>query len=366
MRILYVSRHFNRSGYYILEHLLRDKNCTLAAVLLPKPKRKQWLDDPVLAPFEVLRYTIETRYYRCRPVRFMKSLRRLARRHLAPVLELASLKTEAAYETLKRLNLDLIVLGGGWPELIPRRVIRLPRLGVINTHPSLLPEFRGTDVHRWQICKGVFTSGTSIHYIDEQFDTGDIIGQVAIKVTDEDIPQSLFERSALSSVSLMGRVLDRIAEAAPNRVQGIRQEKRDDRSTYFSRWRWNDGDFLRMDWTGSARENWRFIRACCQESYKYNGPSFTLRGKEYIIREAGLAQHQGGVVGEICIINAEGVGVRCGSGDTILMIQQIQRGGPDLIWSRGQPGAWFTKREGLQVGDNLMSLSEIGGRSLAT
>lgn len=358
MRILYVSRHFNRSGYYILEHLLRDGRYTPVAVLLPRPKRKQWLDDPVLAPFEALRYTIETRYYRCRPVRFMKSLKRLARRHRVPVLELASIKTEAAYATLKSLNLDLIVLGGGWPELIPRRVIRLPRLGVINTHPSLLPEFRGTDVHRWQICTGVSTSGMTIHYIDEQFDTGDIIDQVAIKVTDEDIPQSLFEKAARASVSLMARALDRIAEAVPNRVQGIKQKRRDDKSRYFSRWHWNDRDFLRIDWTRSARENWRFIRACCQESYKYNGPFFTLRGKEYIIREASLAQHQSGVVGEICIINAEGVGVRCGSADTILMIQQIQRGGPDLIWSRGHPGAWFTKREGMQVGDNLMALSK--------
>jgi methionyl-tRNA formyltransferase len=251
---------------------------------------------------------------------------------------------------------DLIVLGGGWPELIPGRVIRLPRLGIINTHPSLLPEFRGTDVHRWQIYKGGSASGATIHYIDEQFDTGDIIDQVAIEVTDEDIPQSLFEKAARASVPLMACVLERIAEVAPHRIQGIKQKELDDKSKYYRKWRWNNKNFLRLDWARSAEENWRFIRACCQESYKYNGPFFNVRGREYIVREAGLAQHLGGIVGEICVINEQGVGIRCGSTDTILMIKQIQRGGLNLAWRRGHTGAWLAKQEGLKVGDNLVSL----------
>jgi len=360
MRILYVSRNFNRSGYYILEYLLRTNKNTIAGVLLPKPKKKQWLDNPILAPFEKLRYSIESSYYQCRPIRFMKSIKLLSKEHRLPLFEIDSIKTDATYELLKNLNVDLIVLGGGWPQLIPRRVIDLPRLGVINTHPSLLPEFRGTDIHRWQIYKGESTSGTTIHYIDEQFDTGNILGQELIEVTEEDIPQTLFEKAAHASLPLMARVLDRIAEAAPYKVQGIKQEERDEKSRYFRKWPWEDRHFLRMDWTRSAEENWKFIRACCQESYKYNGPFLNVCGREYIIREAGLVQHHGGVVGEICFINDQGVGIRCGSTNTILLIKQIQCGGIGFARSlySGHPGAWFTRRERLKVGDNLELLSK--------
>ena len=97
------------------------------------------------------------------------------------------------------LELDLIVLGGGWPELLPLNIIEAPLIGSINTHPSLLPDFRGTDIVRWQVFNNVKKTGVTIHYMDERFDTGQIIGQVEMDVEDIETPQLITTKLAKMS-----------------------------------------------------------------------------------------------------------------------------------------------------------------------
>lgn len=361
MRFLYICRQFNRSGYYILQHLLQGGKFIPVGILQPKPHIQELVDDPTNRALENERYAKEVVYYGCQPLRFRQSIRELADAYKVPSIELQEIKSDAAYQWFKSLDLDLIVLGGGWKQLIPKRLIVLPRLGIINTHPSLLPDFRGTDVHRWQVYQGVSTSGITIHYIDRTFDTGDILGQSAVAISPNDTPQELADHTGCLAGQLMQEVLERIATAMPERVEGIPQPYRDDSSRYYSRWRWEDRPFLRLDWTRPAEELRRFVLACTQESYKYNGAFFYAHGREYILRTASVQEYRGrGQPGEVLSIDTNGVRVSCQNDGQALLMTQVQPAteGGWLNHFHSEPAidaAHFALIAGLVVGDRLTS-----------
>lgn len=362
MRWLYVSRQNNRSGFHILEHLLQEGIHIPTAILLPRASKPNLLGNATQAQEDMERYSIDVAFYGCRPLRFHKSIQKLSENAGIDVTARTTIKNDETYEWIRSLSLDLIVLGGGWPELLPKRIIDIPRLGTINTHPSLLPEFRGTDVHRWQVYHGIQYSGTTIHYVDEHFDTGAILGQAVVEVHPDDVPQELAENAAIVAGPLMSDVLNQIFQADPKRLQGNPQTARGEFSRYFSRWRWEDRDFLQINWKRPATDLSRFIRACTQETYRYNGPFFRVRGYEYIIRLADVTCHDGrGYPGEVIRIDDDVI-VRCEESEVALRLMQIQpiRSGDWATCSHSEraviAGVLFC-RDGISVGDNLIKLS---------
>jgi methionyl-tRNA formyltransferase len=361
MRFLYICRQFNRSGYYILKSLLQGGKHLPLMVMLPQPHLPELIDEPEQLNAVREEYLEEVAYYGCQPLRCFKSIRSLADDYNIPVVERQEIKSDRAYEWLESLDLDLIVLGGGWKQLIPKRIINLPRYGILNTHPSLLPNFRGTDVHRWQIYEGATISGITVHYLDESFDTGDILGQVEVEVTDRDTPQDIAEKTGRVAGGLMVRILDKIAETIPDRLLGKPQTHLDDRSRYYSRWRWDNLEFLRIDWSRSARDISNFVRSCSQESYKYNGAFFFVCDKQYILRQTIIEKYiGGGESGEILRIDNKGILVYCRDDGEALLITQIQpttaEGWRNLFHSEPaiEPNS-LMETIGLRVGDRLES-----------
>jgi phosphoribosylglycinamide formyltransferase 1 len=104
----------------------------------------------------------------------------------------------AAWESALRADLEAhrpeaVVLAGfmrilsgaflaGWPDR------------VINTHPSLLPAFRGAHAVRDALAYGVRLTGSTVHLVDEQVDHGPIVAQRAVEVRDDDTEATLHER----------------------------------------------------------------------------------------------------------------------------------------------------------------------------
>lgn len=335
MRFLYVSRNLNRSGYWILRHLLEKTSFRPCVVLLPESPHTSSLDKHSSAPSEVQHYQEEIRRSGAPPLKFLNSIQLLAEDAGLPVCRRRTLKSDESLSWIRSLDPDLITLGGGWPELLPEGLISLPTLGVINTHPSLLPEFRGTDVHRWQIAHGVTRSGATIHYVDARFDQGEILGQASVEIGMEDTPQDLADKSARVAGPLMEEVLSRIRAAAPRRIRGMPQLHRGDITRYFSRWKWESEDFLRVNWNQTAVEIACFVRACTQESYQYNGPFFDLAGHRVIIREAvPSSSNSQGMPGEVLEASSDGLLVACGTLGSVLLIRKIQITRPE-DWPKG-------------------------------
>jgi methionyl-tRNA formyltransferase len=80
------------------------------------------------------------------------------------------------YELLREYKPD-IMLVATFDKKIPLKISTIPRMGAINIHPSLLPDYRGPTPTHWAIINGESESGVTFHYISEDFDLGDILFQ---------------------------------------------------------------------------------------------------------------------------------------------------------------------------------------------
>lgn len=84
---------------------------------------------------------------------------------------------------LSQLNPDLVVVAC-FPKLLPPSWLAIPKLGCLNLHPSLLPNYRGIAPMFWQFYYGETHTGVTLHFMDEGADTGDIVAQREIKFPD--------------------------------------------------------------------------------------------------------------------------------------------------------------------------------------
>ncbi len=92
-------------------------------------------------------------------------------------------------------NIDFIVLAG-FLWLVPDNILSLYRRRVINIHPALLPLYGGEGMYGDKVHKAVISnhdkeSGITIHYVNNQYDAGDIIFQARCSVDESDTPDSL-------------------------------------------------------------------------------------------------------------------------------------------------------------------------------
>lgn len=91
----------------------------------------------------------------------------------------------------------------GYTRRLPEAVVAAFPNRVVNIHPSLLPSFGGhgmygEKVHQAVIDSGAKVSGCTVHFVDENFDTGAIISQYVVEVWDDDTAQTLAERVLVS------------------------------------------------------------------------------------------------------------------------------------------------------------------------
>ncbi|MBS4179471.1 phosphoribosylglycinamide formyltransferase [Lederbergia citrea] len=89
-------------------------------------------------------------------------------------------------EQLQQHHVDYIILAG-YMRLIGSTLLEAFANRIINIHPSLLPAFPGKDAIGQAFRAGVKITGITIHYVDEGMDTGPIIAQRAIELTEEDL-----------------------------------------------------------------------------------------------------------------------------------------------------------------------------------
>ena len=105
---------------------------------------------------------------------------------------------EALIRTVQEASPDLIVLAGFMVKA-PAELIRKYENRIINIHPSLIPAFCGKGyyglrVHEAALARGVKITGATVHLVDEGMDTGPIIEQKAVKIYENDTPETLQRR----------------------------------------------------------------------------------------------------------------------------------------------------------------------------
>ncbi len=123
-------------------------------------------------------------------------LEKLCEKHSIPFHRIAEINTPESEDLIKGYRPDLITINH-FPKLLKKQIIDLPKIGCINLHPSLLPAYRGLSPIQQPIIHGEKETGVTVHFIDEQMDTGDIIIQESVEISPtmyvSDLQRALFK-----------------------------------------------------------------------------------------------------------------------------------------------------------------------------
>ncbi len=101
------------------------------------------------------------------------------------------MKDPEVYEAFKRLSPDLVILAFV-TDILPERLLGVPRIGTICYHPSLLPRHRGASGINWAIIQGDTRTGLTILWVDKDIDTGPMLLQKEVEIGPDDTAGSLY------------------------------------------------------------------------------------------------------------------------------------------------------------------------------
>lgn len=133
-----------------------------------------------------------------------------------PVFQPEKIKID--YDELKKYNADLIVTCA-YGQILPVEVLKIPRLGCINVHASLLPKYRGGAPIHHAIINGEKETGVTIMYMDKTMDSGDIIKQKSLSITDKDNVETLHDKLSTLGAMLLEETLPSIVNGTNERIK---------------------------------------------------------------------------------------------------------------------------------------------------
>ena len=155
-------------------------------------------------------------------------------------------------DKIRDLQADIAVVCS-YNNKIPEVFLNSVKDGFINVHPSLLPKYRGANPYSAVIINGEKETGVTLHFMDKKFDTGDIISQ---------------KRLAISEMETMGTLFNRLNILALNMLLETLKEYE---QTELKRQKQPEGEFVRgkaireelsfINYEKTAEEIERFIRA---------------------------------------------------------------------------------------------------------
>lgn len=127
-----------------------------------------------------------------------------------PVLQPEKLKDEDFQRELKSYEADLQVVVAF--RMLPEAVWNMPRLGTLNLHASLLPDYRGAAPINWAIINGETETGCTTFFLKHEIDTGDIIFQFKLPILPEDNIGTLYEKQMTKGAELTLQTITAIQE----------------------------------------------------------------------------------------------------------------------------------------------------------
>src|SRR6266571_5425008 len=185
-----------------------------------------------------------------------------------PVHQPEKIRAPEVQQLLERLAPDVIVIIA-YGQIIPARLLTIPKLGWINLHASLLPKYRGAAPIQWAIANGETQTGLTTMRIDAGMDTGGILLQKPINISPDDTTASLATRLAEAGAPLMAETLRGVGAGT---ISAKPQDHA--QATSAPLLKKDDG---KIDWARSAHEIYNRIRAFTP----WPGAFTTFRGNTY-------------------------------------------------------------------------------------
>ena len=144
-----------------------------------------------------------------------------AEEYSIPVFQPQSLRTAEAFEIVKSLKPDIIVVVA-YGKILPENILNLPKYRCINGHASLLPRHRGASPIQWSIVCGDKKTGITTMLMEKGLDTGDMLLKAETEIGENETAGELHDRLSVIGASLMLETLEKLEKGE------ITPEKQDD------------------------------------------------------------------------------------------------------------------------------------------
>lgn len=126
---------------------------------------------------------------------------------------------EEFLNTVKKINPDLICVVA-YGKILPKELLKIPKMGCINVHGSLLPQYRGAAPIQWAVLNGDKKTGITTMYMNEGMDTGDMILKEEVQIGEDETTGELWERLSKIGAKLLVETVEKIEDGtAPREKQ---------------------------------------------------------------------------------------------------------------------------------------------------
>lgn len=140
-----------------------------------------------------------------------------------PVLQPEKLKAPEFFETLQSYQPDLQIVVAF--RMLPEKIWSFPPMGTLNVHGSLLPDYRGAAPINWAIINGEKYTGVTTFQLQHAIDTGDILLQEKIDISDHmtagELHDIMMEVGAKVLVKTVNGLIDQSIQAKPQAIPSI-------------------------------------------------------------------------------------------------------------------------------------------------
>src|SRR5258706_204157 len=196
----------------------------------------------------------------------------------------------------------------GWPFLIKKEVLQIPRLGVIGYHPTMLPKNRGRHPIIWALALGLSQTASTFFIMDEGMDSGDIISQESLGIGFHDDASTLYSRLTAMALRQIDVFTPQLGDGKIKRIP-----QNNDLANFWRRRSKKDGE---IDWRMPSIAVYNLVRSL---THPYVGAHCIFKKQEVRVWKSEIADaayedldhHE---PGKVLNNSSDGIVIKCGKG----------------------------------------------------
>ncbi len=242
-----------------------------------------------------------------------------------PVFQPQNFREDDTVEELRALNPDVCAVVA-YGRILPQRVLDIPKMGCINIHASLLPQYRGSAPYQWAVLDGLKETGVSAQFMKLQMDAGDVIGVAKIPIGENETAGELLEKLADLGAGLLSETLAKVEQG------NVTVTVQDESKVTFAPML--DKTMCPVDWNKTAQQVHDQVRGL----HPWPVATMELKGQKFKVHATRIVDGSG-KPGEILGLTKTGLKIACGEGAVEVISLQAEGGkrmaAPDYF--RGHP-----------------------------
>ncbi len=148
----------------------------------------QWL---LVSLYTIVRITTSILLSYCGVRQKILTVGQICKRHKISIIKTKDINSEETISQIKSFQPDIIVCAY-FNQILKKEICDIPKLNCVNIHLALSQKYRGLNSYFWVLANNETESGVTIHEVDEGIDTGNVIAQQRVKISDADTAIGFF------------------------------------------------------------------------------------------------------------------------------------------------------------------------------